>query len=111
MTRARNFVPMLGLTAVLVLCLSSGPAFSQAASSTYEPERTTWNTPDIQGIWDFRTLTPFARPAELADKPVLTPEEARAFRDQAIQLLDGDNRTDEAKQDVEGAYNNFWFDW
>ena len=111
MTRARNFAPMLGLMAALALCVSSVPALSQATSSEYEPERTTWDTPDIQGIWDFRTLTPFARPPELADKPVLSPEEARAFRDQTIQLLNGDNRTDVAKQDVEGAYNNFWFDW
>ena len=24
-----------------------------------------WGDPDLQGIWDFRTITPMERPAEL----------------------------------------------
>ncbi len=38
-------------------------------------------------------------------------QEAPAFRDQALQVLNVDNRSGEAAADIEGAYNNFWFDW
>ena len=108
MIRAYNLLPMAGLAAALTFCVSCAPQVGPA----YEPERTSWGTPDIEGLWDFRTLTPFERPLELADKAVLTPEEARVFREKAIQARDVDNRTGDASiGDVEGAYNTFWWDW
>ena len=73
--------------------------------------RTAWGDPDLGGVWDFRTITPLERPAELADKAVLTPEEAAAFAEQAIAGLNADQRPDDAAQDVERAYNDFWWDW
>ena len=108
MIKVRTLLPMAGLAAALSLCISCTPESGQA----YEPERTSWGAPKIEGLWDFRTLTPFERPAELADKAVLTVEEAEVFRQQAIQALDVDNRTGDASiGDVEGAYNTFWWDW
>ena len=41
--------------------------------------RTPWGTPDFSGYWEYGTTTPMERPAELAGKLVLTPEEARAY--------------------------------
>ena len=38
--------------------------------------RTPWGDPDLQGIWDYWTFTPLERPAEFADRDVLTAEEA-----------------------------------
>ena len=111
MTRTRTLLRMTGLLAAAMFCISCAPNSAQDAGSSYEPERTSWGTPKIQGLWDFRTLTPLERPAELAEKTVLTPEEARVVREQTIALLDVDNRTAEASQDVEGAYNTFWWDW
>lgn len=110
MTQARNLLQMIGLAAAITFCTSCAPN-SEVTASGYQPERTSWDTPDIQGIWDFRTLTPLERPAELAEKTVLTPEEARVFRERAIALLDVDNRAADASQDIEGAYNTFWWDW
>ena len=110
MTRARTISLTLGLSAGLALGVFTAPSAGQAAPK-YQPGRTSWGTPDIQGIWDFRTLTPFERPDELAGKTVLTPEEAKAFRDQTLVLLDVDNRVSESAVDVEGAYNTFWWDW
>ena len=44
------------------------------------PPRTPWGKPDLQGTWDFRTVTPLERPAELAGKEVLTAAEAAELR-------------------------------
>ncbi len=62
--------------------------------------------PDIQGTWTNATITPFERPDELANKPVLTPEEAAALEKRAA-----DNRVDRPPKagDV-GSYNQVWFD-
>ena len=51
------------------------------------------------------------RPRELADKAVLTAEEAAAFVRLQMERQNRDNRSAQARQDIEGAYNNFWWDW
>jgi hypothetical protein len=100
--RLARFVPLL-------LALSASA--SASAWAEFEPQRTAWGTPLIEGIWDFRTLTPYERPADFADKAVLTPEEAEAYRASLVAANDVDNRGDEALVDVEGAYNSFWWDF
>ena len=47
-----------------------------AAAQSAEPPRTPWGAPDLQGVWDFRTLTPLERPEEFAGRALLTTEEA-----------------------------------
>ena len=32
-------------------------------AETWTPPRTPWGDPDLQGIWDYRTLTPLERPS------------------------------------------------
>ena len=40
-----------------------------AVTGAQAPEpRTPWGDPDLQGIWDFRTITPLERPGALAGK-------------------------------------------
>ena len=58
-----------------ISCLALTPALA-AAQSAGATARTPWGDPDIQGIWDYRTLTPLERPEELGDKAFLTEEEA-----------------------------------
>ena len=69
--------------------------------------RAAWGDPDLQGVWDFRTITPLERPAELASKDVLTSEEAAELETEAVQ-----NDVDRPPQEGSvGAYNRFWFDY
>src|SRR5262245_61078531 len=61
---------------------------------------------DLQGIWTNATITPFERPAELADKEFYTEQETKELEARAAE-----NRIDRPPQpgDV-GNYNQFWFD-
>lgn len=120
MTHIRKPTPIASLMAALVISVStfSGSAFcapAAATGSSYEPPRNSLGQPDIQGVWDFRTLTPLERPKSLGDKAVFTAEEQQAFREKAVSSADVDRlREDEstaAATDIEGAYNNFWFDY
>lgn len=63
------------ILAMLGLCASCATVPN---GSDYEPPRTSGGTPNIEGVWDYSTLTPFERPAEFAGKEVLTLEEAKA---------------------------------
>ena len=46
------------LAAALVLLL---PLTAQGQAEQAAP-RTAWGAPDLQGMWDFRTVTPLERP-------------------------------------------------
>jgi hypothetical protein len=114
MKQAYRLLSVVALAATLFISL---PVYSEAdksARSAYTPTRNAQGHPDIQGTWDFRTLTPLERPKTLADKAVFSENEAEAFRKQAIQINDTDNKKDldlPAQFDVEVPYNNFWLDY
>ena len=88
-----------------VLAPHAAPA--QPAAEGAAP-RTAWGAPDLNGVWDFRTLTPFERPESLADQAVFTPEEAARY--EAERLAAFAVRDDQEPADVVGNYNQFWFD-
>ncbi len=69
---------------------------------------TPWGDPDLQGVWDHRTLTPLERPDELAGKEVFTAEEAAEFV--AARLSEIQARDYTVPDDIVGNYNQFWFD-
>ena len=112
------------LAAVLTLSgvVAFAPTFAvaQSTGTTVSP-RTPWGAPDLQGVWDFRSITPFERPEELADKEFLTEEEAANIEKEAIDrntlLLDRPAQRAKVTENVDrgedgapGHYNNFWID-
>jgi hypothetical protein len=64
----------------------------------------------LQGIWSSATITPLERPRELSGKPYFTPAEAAEYEKKVLQVRDRDRRGKTAEEDVNGAYNEFWFD-
>src|SRR6516164_1062563 len=72
--------------------------------------RTPDGRPDLQGTWNFSSLTPLERPAQFADKAVLTEEEAALFERQTLDRNNADRRRDTAEADVAQAYNDAWYD-
>ena len=98
----------LAVVVIFVALVGVVPADAQSAVP-----RTAWGTPDLQGIWDFRTITPLQRPEDLADQEFLTEEEASERELAAVErnetLLNAPPREAESGQNV-GAYNNFWMD-
>src|SRR5262249_23455742 len=66
--------------------------------------------PDLQGIWSSASLTPFERPNEFAGKEFFTEKEAAEFTSRALDRANRDRRGATAQEDVNGAYNEAWFD-
>ena len=91
----------------IAVALLVAPLAVQAQSGAGEPPRTAYGRPDLQGVWDFRTITPLQRPAALGDKAVLTAEEAAQTEAQwaDVKLFDRPAREGEVI-----AYNDFWLD-
>ncbi len=85
--RSRNVAALLTLIALVSLPIT---AFGQARppqprTTRWEPPRTPWGQPDLQGIWNNVTATPLQRPNEFKDKAFLTKEEAAEFAQRAAQ--------------------------
>jgi len=59
------------------------------AGSESELFRTPWGHPDLQGVWDRRTITPLERPERFADKPFLNREEILAYERASAARTDG----------------------
>ena len=59
-------------------------AFPGTALSDEIP-RTSWGAPDLQGTWDFRSITPFERPKEFGDKEFLSAEEIAAWEARTLK--------------------------
>ena len=89
-------------------------AASEASAQSGSTPRTAWGAPDLQGVWDFRSLTPMQRPEKYAEKEKLTAEEAAVFSEEQIASRSRDSETsDRAARAARGdiiPYNDFWFD-
>src|SRR5688572_33000794 len=95
------------LIAVCVLSLVS--VVAQQAAAPAPAFRTAWGDPDLQGIWSGETLTPLQRPARLAGKPVMTPEEAaKAIADIEARPGREDRSFRGTEKDVAAAYNQIF---
>jgi hypothetical protein len=106
----------VGVIAVVMVGLWLGTVNGQTPESN--SPRTSWGAPDLQGVWDFRTITPLERPDSLTGQEFLTEEEAAAYaegqsRRQNRDLIDsaqgGLNYAAEADGGVV-PYNEFWYD-
>ncbi len=99
------------VSVLLVVCVSSA-----GAQTPFEPPRLPDGRPDLQGVWDFRTLTPLQRPEDLADTAVLTAEEAAEVESQAAARTAEANAPSEVRTEPLpvggsiGAYNRYWVD-
>ena len=100
--RNRGFVSLGTFAVAIMLVALAVPVSGQTGSDTWAPPRTPDGQPDLQGIWTNETITAFERPAELADKAVLTEEEARA-----LEVQNAEQRV--ARDGTRGA-NDFWGD-
>ena len=70
---ARSRISFWLMTATLLLTPAS--FLAQAPAKSYNPPKTAWGDPDLEGIFTNATVTPFERPAEFAGKAFLTGNE------------------------------------
>ena len=118
---SHRLLESLGVVVIVLamVCLVPAPAGAQ----TQETPRTAWGDPDLRGVWNNSTLTPFQRPEHLADREYLNAEEAasiaqaEADRNAALALrpakrteADPTGNVDRGVDGAPGSYNNFWME-
>jgi hypothetical protein len=63
---------------------ATGTSTNSTALAESSPKRTSWGDPDLQGTWNYGTMTPLERPAQWAGREVLTEEEAVAYEQRTV---------------------------
>jgi hypothetical protein len=70
------------------LVAQTGTAGNGARAVTAASPRTPWGHPDLQGTWDYRTITPLERPQQFGTREYLTDEEVKALEARAAKRMD-----------------------
>ena len=99
-------VPRVAVVRILAVVIAYGllaPAGAGAQSS--DVPRLPDGKPNLQGVWDFSSVTPLQRPEELGDQEFLTDADAAELEARAAGRVD---RPPPAGSP--GSYNRFWFD-
>ena len=105
--RFRSFAIALVLAGTPVLHDSTQGQAGRSTAKPWTAPRTPWGHPDLQGIWSNATTTPLERPAEFANKPVLSDEEFEATN-AAVATRRNTDRVPRAGDP--GTYNEFWWE-
>ena len=86
---------------VFLAALFAGTSGNIGFAQSEEVPRTPWGHPDLQGIWDYRTMTPLERPEDQETGEVLTHEAAETFLRETTAL---------AKKRFRERVNGDWMD-
>ena len=73
-----------GYAAWLVLRATPSVLAATPPETLWTTPRTPWGDPDLQGIWDSKTVTPLQRPQEFAGREVLTDDEVARIEEEAV---------------------------
>jgi hypothetical protein len=105
---------------LLVLALSAAPAAAQTHAFGYDPPKTPWGAPDLQGVWSNASVTDMQREPGFPNL-VLTPQEAAQMERRDYynvstreELKPSDTKDPRLLDGTDlisgGGYNSFWID-
>jgi hypothetical protein len=87
----RTHVTALSVAVIAAFAAIAIAARAQTDTHAHEPfsvPRTSWGDPDLQGVWDHRTITPLERRPELGDRALYTDEEVEQLEGRAARRME-----------------------
>jgi hypothetical protein len=102
---------VLGAGPLILSAAAQGPAAPlpfAPPSSSYQPPKTPWGDPDLQGTYDYQSLLPLQRPAQFAGKATFTDAEYEEFWRNNMPSFDTQAGSALSTLPGVGGYNEFW---
>jgi len=69
-------------------CTSTAIVWAQDGAEPFDSPRTPWGAPDLQGVWDYRNITPMQRSPDLGDQEFYTEDEIATLEGRAARRMD-----------------------
>ena len=90
-TAIRNSMRFTNFLSACTLIVCNGLLAQQVdlLGNGYDAPRTPWGHPDLQGVWDRRTITPLQRPERFEGVAYLSEEQAAQYEALSAQRDDG----------------------
>lgn len=85
----RHQIVVAAVLSISLLPLTGNGQSITSTDSHYTAQQTPWGHPDLQGVWDRRTITPLERPERFAGKAFLNQEEILAYEKASAARPDG----------------------
>ena len=92
-----------------LLAQSPAPGAAARAAASAPVPRTPWGHPDLQGTWDYKTITPLERPAQYGERQYLTDEEVKTLEERAGKRMD-EPPSDEQPNQAGTIHRRYWTD-
>ena len=70
------------------ICIAPVVAAAQTGAAAAPVPKTPWGDPDLQGTWDYRTITPLERPQQYGDREFYTDAEVKEMEARAAKRMD-----------------------
>jgi hypothetical protein len=104
------------LIASALVSFSIVAAHAQQAKTPYNPPKTAWGDPDLQGLWPSTDMVgvPLERPASFGERNEVTQEEYDARQKQAVQRAAADSEetvSTAARQGDGTGPPSHWLEW
>jgi hypothetical protein len=75
-------------TLTAAVCIAPLAMSAQTKAPAAPAPKTPWGDPDLQGTWDYRTITPLERSRELGNREFYTEEEKQTLEGRAGRRMD-----------------------
>jgi hypothetical protein len=107
-SRAKLLSNLLLAGVLTTLSVAAQAAETDKSTKKFVPPKTEFGHPDLRGVWNFSSNTPFERPARFKDREFMTREEfAKVQADVQARSEESDDPSTSARTGV-GGYNQFW---
>ncbi|HVF15989.1 MAG TPA: hypothetical protein VNA21_03735 [Steroidobacteraceae bacterium] len=104
---SRQLLSRIVAASVLAVLASAASAAEPGKQSKFSAPKNEYGQPDLRGVWNFSSNTPFERPAKYKGREFMTKEEVEADH-AAIQSRSEDSDNSSGGSGGVGGYNQFW---
>ncbi len=104
---SRQLLSRIVAASVLAVLTSAVNAAEPGKQSKFSVPKNEYGQPDLRGVWNFSSNTPFERPAKYKGREFMTKEEVEAEH-AAIQSRSENSDNSTGGSGGVGGYNQFW---
>ena len=106
-TRCKRFSRLLAASVLGVLGIAAAHAAEPPKQAKFNVPKNEYGQPELRGVWNFSSNTPFTRPARFKGREFMTKEEVEEEHNAIVKRSEAADGESSSGGGV-GGYNQFW---